>query len=91
MTADPDPEARERPQEIERLLSVPDAALTAAQRQRLQTQFLMEAPEMAAARRELDKLLRAESRYPTTLVMQERPPEHPRRHVHSPSRRVAQA
>ena len=57
---------------------MPDDALTAADRQRLQTQFLMEAPEMAAARRELDGLLRSEPRFPTTLVMQERPPQNPR-------------
>ncbi len=78
VTTDPDPEARERPKEIERLLTVADAALTAADCKRLQTQFLMEAPEMASARRELDALLHSEPPYPTTLVMQERPPQNPR-------------
>ena len=78
VTTASDPEAHERSADIEHLLTLPDAALTAADRQRLQSQFLMEAPEMASARSELDKLLQSEPRYPTTLVMQERPPENPR-------------
>jgi hypothetical protein len=78
VTTAPDPEARERPADIEHLLAVPDSALTAADRQRLETQFLLEAPEMAGARGELDKLLSTVPRYPTTLVMQERAPENPR-------------
>jgi len=78
VTTDADPEAHERPDDVERLLTVADDSLKAADRQRLQTQFLMEAPEMAEARRDLDQLIRSEPQYPTTLVMQERPPENPR-------------
>jgi hypothetical protein len=78
VTTAADPEAQERPEDIERLLSVAEGSLTAADRQRLQTQFLLEAPEMAEARRELDKLIRSEPQYPTTLVMQERPPQNAR-------------
>ncbi len=78
VTTAPDPQAHERSADIEHLLTVADDSLTAADRQKLQTQFLLEAPEMAAARGELDKLLGSEPRYPTTLVMQERPPENPR-------------
>jgi hypothetical protein len=78
VTTDTVSDADERPDEVSRLLNVADGALSAIDRQRLQRQFLMEAPEMAAARRELDQLIRAEPQYPTTLVMQERPPESPR-------------
>jgi hypothetical protein len=78
VTTDSDPEAREQPEDVERLLTLSDRLLTAADRRRLQAQFLMEAPEMAAARRELDQLIHSEPQYPTTLVMQERPPESPR-------------
>ena len=78
VTTAPDPEAHERSAEICRLLTVADDSLSARDRQKLQTQFLLEAPEMAAARGELDKLLGSEPHYPTTLVMQERPPENPR-------------
>jgi hypothetical protein len=78
VTTDADPQASERPDDIEHMLTLEDSALTAADRARLQTQFLMEAPEMAAARRELEELIRNEPKYPTTLVMRERPPENPR-------------
>jgi hypothetical protein len=78
VTTDANPQPHERSAEIEHLLTVPDSALTSAEREKLQTQFLLEAPEMATARSELDNLLHSEPRYPTTLVMQERPPEHPR-------------
>ena len=78
VTAAADPEAQERPEDVERLLTLAEGQLTAADRQRLQRQFLMEAPEMAAARRELDTLIRSEPQYPTTLVMQERAGENSR-------------
>ncbi len=78
VTAAADPEAQERPEDVERLLTLAEGQLTAGDRQRLQRQFLMEAPEMAAARRELDALIRSEPQYPTTLVMQERAGENSR-------------
>ncbi len=50
VTTAPDPEARERSADIEHLLTVADESLTVADRKKLQTQFLLEAPEMATAR-----------------------------------------
>ncbi len=77
VTTDPGAEARELPEEIRALLVVPDDQLTATQRTKLRDQFLLNAPELAAARKEIDQL-RVPPQYPTTLVMQERPPENPR-------------
>ena len=77
VTTDPAAEARQMPDEIRQLLFVPDAEWTAEQRAKLREQFLLSAPELAAARKEIDDL-RKPAEYPTTLVMQERPPENPR-------------
>jgi hypothetical protein len=76
-TTDPGAEAREMPVEIAALLLVPDEKLTAEQREKLRAQFLLNAPELATARKEIDEL-RKPPQYTTTLVMQERPPENPR-------------
>ncbi len=70
-------EATDLPDEIARLLRVPDAQLTAADRDRLRQQFLLTAPELATARAEIDKLRKAPV-HPTTLVLRERPAENPR-------------
>lgn len=69
--------ASETPEELRKLLAIPDAKLTAAQRQTLLEQFLLTTPELAAARAEIEKL-RKPATHPTTLVMRERPPENPR-------------
>ena len=70
-------EAHDLPTDIEALLVIPEARLTAAQRDRLRTQFLLSAPELAGARKEIDAL-RQPVRHPTTLVMRERQPGNPR-------------
>ena len=70
-------EAREIPDEIAQLLAMTDAKLTPPQRARLREQFLLTAPELAAARKEIDEL-RKPLKHTTTLVMRERPPENPR-------------
>ena len=70
-------EAREMPEELEPLLLVPDAKLTAAQRAQLREQFLLTTPELATAAKEIVRL-RKPPTYPTTMVMRERPPENPR-------------
>ena len=70
-------EAREMPDDIEQLLLVADARLTPPQRARLREQFLLSAPELAAARKEIDDL-RKPLKHTTTLVMRERPAENPR-------------
>jgi hypothetical protein len=70
-------EAREIPDAIEALLRVPDSQLTAAQLGKLREQFLISAPELADARKEIDAL-RKPLKHTTTLVLRERPPENPR-------------
>ncbi|MEP6672591.1 MAG: PSD1 and planctomycete cytochrome C domain-containing protein [Chthoniobacter sp.] len=77
VTTDPAAEAREMPVEIASLFSIPDEKLTAEQREKLRAQFLLSAPELATARKEIDQL-RKPLQFTTTLVMQERPPENPR-------------
>lgn len=78
VTTDPrGAEAREMNDEIEALLAVPDATLTAAQRQKLRERFLLTAPELTAAAKEIREL-RQPPKYPTTLVFRERPPQNPR-------------
>ena len=53
VTTDPrGAEAREVPNEIARLLALPDPQLTAGQRAKLREHFLLTAPELAAAREE---------------------------------------
>jgi hypothetical protein len=51
---------------------------TEAETQLLQNEFLLNAPELAAARTEIDELRRPQS-FLTSLVLQERPAENPRR------------
>ncbi len=69
--------ARPMPDETSRLLLVADADLTPGQRDKLREQFLLAAPELAAAAREI-RALRQPPSYPTTLVLRERPPISPR-------------
>lgn len=77
VTTDPVAEAREIPDDVAKLLVIPDEQLTAGQRAKLREQFLLSAPELKAARQEIDELRKPMS-YTTTLVMQERPTENPR-------------
>lgn len=59
------------------LLLKEDGALTSAERDTLRTAFLLNAPELAAARKEIEALRRP-APWQTTLVMRERPAENPR-------------
>jgi hypothetical protein len=61
------------PPEVESALRVPAADRSAAQTAALFRQFLLTAPELAAARQEIDKLFKSLPEPPTTLVMTERP------------------
>jgi hypothetical protein len=70
-------EARDLPEETEELLSIPEASLTGRDRARLREAYLFSAPELADARKEIERLRRPPV-YQTTLVLRERPPEHPR-------------
>ncbi|HEY0455739.1 MAG TPA: DUF1553 domain-containing protein, partial [Verrucomicrobiae bacterium] len=71
------PEAREIPGDLERLLMLPDDALTAAQRLELRQQFLITSSELAEEAKNIREL-RKPPAYPTTLVLRERPAENPR-------------
>ncbi len=78
-TTRPDPpDARDLPAEVEEILLVPAADRTAEQRARLLRQFTLVAPELAAARKEIDRLRQEVPAFPTTLVLAERDPGHPR-------------
>ncbi len=78
VTTDPrGAEAREMTDAIEALLAVPEAQLTDAQRGKMREHFLLTAPELDAAAKEI-RALRQPSKVQTTLVMRERPSENPR-------------
>jgi hypothetical protein len=66
------------PAEIERLLLVPAGERTAVQMEKLLAHFLSQAPELASAREEIQKLRSQLPAYATTLVMIERPANNPR-------------
>jgi hypothetical protein len=78
-TTDPRPSvARETPAEIEALLLTPAEKRTPEEAKRLLHAYLMVAPELAQERAAIDRLRSEMPRYPTTLVMRERPPDNPR-------------
>lgn len=66
------------PTEIEQDLVVGQENWSAEQQQRVFHYFLTQAPELEGARKKIEELRRSLPEYPTTLVMQERPPEDPR-------------
>ena len=70
-------EAREMNDDIEALLLIPDAQLTDVQRGTLREHFLITAPELAKAAKEI-RDLRKPPEWQTTLVLRERPAENPR-------------
>ncbi|MCI0360331.1 MAG: PSD1 and planctomycete cytochrome C domain-containing protein [Planctomycetaceae bacterium] len=71
------------PTDVENIFALGADERTSEQRERLLSQFLATAPELAAARAEIDKVRKSLPEFPTTLVMQERPAADPRAtHVH---------
>lgn len=68
--------ARDMDQELVALLMKP--SLAGPEKQKLWEHFLLNAPELAAESKRI-RDLRAEPTYPITLVMRERPVNHPRR------------
>ncbi len=70
--------ARDMPADIEDVLLIQEEKRSTEQKQHLLQQFLMTAPELAKERSEIDRLRKQLPAYPTTLVMEERPPENPR-------------
>ncbi|MEQ1849981.1 MAG: PSD1 and planctomycete cytochrome C domain-containing protein [Chthoniobacteraceae bacterium] len=69
--------AREMNDDIEALLLIPDTKLTDAQRGKLREHFLLTAPELAAAAKQIREL-RKPMAWETTLVLRERPAANPR-------------
>ena len=65
----------QEPGKLTGLLVAPEAA---ADRERLLRQFVKVAPELGGERQQIEKLRKDLPKFPTTLVMHERPPEHPR-------------
>lgn len=66
------------PDDIERLLLVPEGERSSADRERLREYFLSVCPELAEERKQIEQLRRSMPEYPTTLVFAERPADHPR-------------
>lgn len=77
LTTSSGPVASANNAEIQALLAKQDATLSESERTELRTAFLLQAPELAAARKEIEALSRPPGGQ-TTLVMRERPPENPR-------------
>jgi hypothetical protein len=81
--AETPPAAHSLPTEIEPLLLIPPAELSADQRAKLLAYYVSNAPELAAERDAIRKLREQMPAFPTTLVWTERPAENPRQtHVH---------
>lgn len=79
VTTDPrGAEAMAMPDALQRVLVTPESERTEAGRQALLAHFLSVAPELAPARREIERLRRERPAYPTTLVLSERPAGNPR-------------
>jgi hypothetical protein len=76
-------EARGLPADLEDLLLLPESGRTEEQRGRLLEHFLTVAPELKDEWNAIKKLRNQMPPYPTTLILQERPPDNPRlTHVH---------
>jgi len=71
-------EARGLAPEVEAALLVEEARRSPEQRTAIRRQFLQSTPELAGARKEIEKLRDALPAYPTTLVFQERDPRYRR-------------
>jgi hypothetical protein len=72
------PAARNASNEIESLLLLPDDRLRPEQRDQLRRHFLATSPKLKREREKIEQLRKQMPAYPTTLVLQERPPQGPR-------------
>ncbi len=70
-------QALDLPEEADRWLLLPDEQLPEEAREQLRRTFLLNMPELAEPAKHIRELLKPPA-HPTTLVMQERPPENPR-------------
>ena len=80
--------ASNRPAAVEALLVRDAREWTDVDRMRLREAFLLSAPELASHAETIRKLERRQ-KYPTTLVLRERPADHPRPYASSSPRRVS--
>ena len=79
VTTDPQPiVARDTPAEIEEILLTPHGRRAPEQNAQLRRHYLMVAPELAKERAAIEEIRKATPHNPTTLVLQERPPDNPR-------------
>jgi hypothetical protein len=79
VTTDPRPvRASGLPADLEHVARIPHALRSAAQTRRLEQYYLAIAPELAAARKPIEALRRSGPRFPTTMVMRPRWPQHAR-------------
>ena len=79
VTTDPTPAAAsDLPPEVERVLVTPADRRTANDRKTLKAHYLSIAPELAPVHQQIAALRQSMPKYPTTLAMQERRPEHAR-------------
>ena len=78
VTDAPSATAQAWPAEIESLLLIPDEVLRPEERSQLRDYYLSVAPELAGPRAEIAKLESQLPKFPTTLVMTERPADIPR-------------
>ncbi|MGE4550396.1 MAG: DUF1549 and DUF1553 domain-containing protein, partial [Opitutales bacterium] len=70
--------AKQLPTAIEDLLARGQGGWTAGQRNQLRSHFLLTAPGIAKERKSLDALRKQLPKFPTTMVMRERPADNPR-------------
>ncbi len=78
VTTDPSAEASGLSPAVEQALALPVAERTKEDEAVLMKAFVATAPELASARQRIEQLRGQLPAFPTTLVMQERPPENPR-------------
>ncbi len=79
VTTDPQPIAtRDMPTEIEEILLTPEEERTKEQTAQLRQHYLMIAPELAQERAAIEQVRKLMPVDPTTLILQERPPDNPR-------------
>jgi len=78
-SAETAPRATTLPVEIERLIAEGETTWRPGDRENVLNYYLRVAPELEEARREIEKREARLPSFPTTLVMQERPADHPRK------------
>jgi hypothetical protein len=77
-TAAQPPPARVASNQIESLLSLPDDRLSPEQREQLRRHFVETSPKLKREREKIEQWRKQMPAFPTTLVLQERPPQGPR-------------